>query len=288
MTTNELARIPQAETGVMAHPQEAAQAIVDTYAAWSNVLMRVVNDKGLFTMVGDKKYLQFEAWQLIATFDHAGIDTSDVRPIEDAGEIVGYICHAKVVKDGIVVAAGSGMCGLDSFPTRGKQGFDKHRAAMSAAQTWAGSKAGRMKYSAVAVMGGFGAATAEEMREAVVVDTSEHYCRKHNANWFKKGKMRGYAHPIGDTKEWCNESESEPGEIAHEQRKQAEVVPPNAASQPSQLDLSFARGLEKGKDLWAASYIDSLKAAWGRKDEAGKKAMLKDMAAQLQPEPQGE
>jgi len=37
-----------------------------------------------------------------------------------------------------------------------------------------------------------------------------HYCVKHETIFFKKGKMKGYAHPIFDengepTGEWCNE-----------------------------------------------------------------------------------
>lgn len=41
-----------------------------------------------------------------------------------------------------------------------------------------------------------------------------HYCVKHQTVWFKKGKMKRYAHPIKDesgedTSEWCNEPKSE-------------------------------------------------------------------------------
>lgn len=35
-----------------------------------------------------------------------------------------------------------------------------------------------------------------------------HWCSIHNTAFFKKGKMKGYAHPIGDSDEWCNEDES--------------------------------------------------------------------------------
>lgn len=38
---------------------------------------------------------------------------------------------------------------------------------------------------------------------------AEHYCKIHNTVFFKKGKMKGFAHPIGDTGEWCNEEESQ-------------------------------------------------------------------------------
>ncbi len=39
---------------------------------------------------------------------------------------------------------------------------------------------------------------------------SNHYCKEHEAVFFKKGKMRGYAHPIKDEDgdgEWHNEPE---------------------------------------------------------------------------------
>ena len=36
-------------------------------------------------------------------------------------------------------------------------------------------------------------------------DKSQHWCETHQTNWFKRGKMRRYAHPIADTDQWCNE-----------------------------------------------------------------------------------
>lgn len=41
-----------------------------------------------------------------------------------------------------------------------------------------------------------------------------HYCVTHKTAWFKKGKMKGYAHPIVNdegepTGQWCNEPEEE-------------------------------------------------------------------------------
>jgi hypothetical protein len=30
------------------------------------------------------------------------------------------------------------------------------------------------------------------------------YCEEHGTDWFRKGRMKGYAHPIGDTGQWCN------------------------------------------------------------------------------------
>ena len=44
--------------------------------------------------------------------------------------------------------------------------------------------------------------------------SEEHYCTVHNTEFFKRGKMRGYAHPLQDengedTGEWCNEKDLE-------------------------------------------------------------------------------
>lgn len=191
----------------MAAAEGYANSIVNQYSGWATTLMKVVEEKELYTIIGEKKYLEFEAWQLIGTFDRACADTNDVTPVERGGEIVAYICHANILKDGVRVGGASQMCGLDAFPCRGKEGSAKDNAAISAAQTWAASKAFKMLYSAVAVLGGYGAATAEEMRRAQeeAPDQSQHYCTEHKAGWFKRGKMRHFAHPIGDTKEWCNE-----------------------------------------------------------------------------------
>ena len=39
---------------------------------------------------------------------------------------------------------------------------------------------------------------------------SKRYCKEHNTEWFKRGKMRGYAHPIeGSDNEWCNMPEDD-------------------------------------------------------------------------------
>jgi len=50
----------------------------------------------------------------------------------------------------------------------------------------------------------------EKIRRLKMVD---HYCKTHGVVWFKKGKMKGYAHPIkdgeGETIGWCNEDAKE-------------------------------------------------------------------------------
>lgn len=50
---------------------------------------------------------------------------------------------------------------------------------------------------------------AERGTEAVEEEKKEHWCYIHDCEFFKKGKMTGYAHPIkdqsGETTDWCNE-----------------------------------------------------------------------------------
>ena len=54
-----------------------------------------------------------------------------------------------------------------------------------------------------------------------------HWCPIHETVFFKKGKMRGYAHPIKDangeaTGEWCNE-EGEPQPVPEEHKAEVEA-----------------------------------------------------------------
>lgn len=183
-----------------------ADSIIAQYAGWARAIMRVVEDKQLYALIDGKKYLEFEAWQLIGTFDRCYVNTDDVSKVEENGETIGYICHAKLLRDGLQIGGATQMCGLDAYPCRGKQGSAKENSAISSAQTWAGSKALKMRYSSVAVLGGYGGATAEEMKHSQQeVDKTQHWCEPHQTNWFKRGRMKNFAHPIGDSKEWCNE-----------------------------------------------------------------------------------
>ena len=221
--------------------QDHADFVIAQYAGWATSIMRVVEDKQLYADISGKKYLEFEAWQIIGSFDNCFVDTDDVVPIVEAGIITGYMCHAKLLRDGIRVGGASQICGLDAFPCQGKEGSAKNNAAISAAQTWAGSKALKMRYSSVAVLGGYGAATGDEMRRAEEeANKSEHWCEPHQTNWFKRGKMRGYAHPVGETGEWCNEA------TVVKIPETAQPAPaPSARSSPTPLARAVASGETK-------------------------------------------
>jgi hypothetical protein len=176
---------------VMASPTE----IVINAQAQATALMDIVEKKELYAVIGSgtraKKYLEYEAWQLIGAFNNAFANTEYVRPLYEspasaaAGaidtliegeehnesgsrEILAYEAKVNIVKHGEVLASAVMVCGMDSFPTKGRKGIDRDRAAMSAAQTWAASKAFRMVYSYIAVLADYEPTPAAEMQSGAV------------------------------------------------------------------------------------------------------------------------
>lgn len=89
---------------------------------------------------------------------------------------------------------------------------------------------------------------------------AEHYCKEHKTTWFKKGKMKGYAHPIGDTGDWCNEPQPEdapkeqqfsvePEKREYPEETKYKVDPAKTASIEAQQAAEFT------KDLWIAGKL---------------------------------
>lgn len=69
---------------------------------------------------------------------------------------------------------------------------------------------------------------------------TSHFCVKHNTPFFKKGNMKGYAHPIkdenGETIGWCNEPEGQ----AKEKEKASTYSPEKSASIERQVAAKIA------------------------------------------------
>lgn len=57
----------------------------------------------------------------------------------------------------------------------------------------------------------------EPPKQQTAIPPTEHWCKEHNTAFFMRGKMKSYAHPIGDTGEWCHEHK--------EGTKTEEVIP---------------------------------------------------------------
>lgn len=169
--------------------------------------------------IQEKDFLMFEAWQTIAHLNGCSVLVTETNAIHDSnGTIIAYESWASVVekKTGQVVGRGNMECGMDSFPTRGKEGRDKDKSAKSASQTWAGSKACRMAFSFVAVLAGYEPTPADEMRTldtprststSAVVDVNVHAwlrnCPIHDDPWRQSKNQREPAHRYNDG--WCNQ-----------------------------------------------------------------------------------
>lgn len=93
---------------------------------------------------------------------------------------------------------------------------------------------------------------------------AEHWCKEHKKPWFKKGKMRGYAHPIVDeegesTGEWCNEPTEKPPATgkSSEPKSQPEMTKNDWAER----DRNTRKSIERQTSLNAAVEVAKLMGA---------------------------
>jgi hypothetical protein len=137
---------------------------IETATYWAKQLVKVVREAKLSRPIGNKEYLEVEGWLLISEFAHVRAVIEWVRPWKENDEVIGYEARCVLKNDaGDEVGAGESSCGFDAFPCQSKKGSEKDKAAKSAAQTWAISRALRNKFSFVAKLGGYQAVPAEEM-----------------------------------------------------------------------------------------------------------------------------
>ncbi len=219
--------------------QQAALAPRDVIAGakeQADALMEIVQDRKLFATVGGKPYLEAEAWEIICAFNNVAPDVVYVNSILDDGKVVAYEAKVNLLdRNGALRGSGIAECSLESFPTRGREGRDKDKAAKSAAQTWAISKAARMAFSWVAVLAGFQPTPASEMVNAPADPQDENYCAEHETVWFKRGKMRNFAHPVNDgSGGWCNRPSQQPPD--HPTEATEPVSEPQGSEQPAEED----------------------------------------------------
>lgn len=184
---------------------QSPEDVVKMARAQADSLMEIVEEKKLYANISGKKHLLAEAWETIGAFNNVHAVPEYVRPFMQGEETVGYEAKVNLMKQGEVVGSGIMTCGFEEFPCQGKEGIAKHRAAMSAAQTWATSKAYRLNFAWVVVLAGYSGTPADEMNnDAQSPARGDHFCEEHQTDWFKKGKMKDYAHPQGDGEPWCD------------------------------------------------------------------------------------
>ena len=207
----------------------------------AKLLMDIVEQTQCFQQIRDKKYLQVEAWETIGAFNRTHVETESITPILKDNATIGYQAHVQLFKDGMIVGGAIMPCYFTENCCKGKEGDAKHKACMSAAQTFATSKAYRMNYSYVAILAGYQPLPAEEitedMKQEAVVDKTEHYCKLHGTQFFMKGKMKSHAHPIkdengNDTGEWCHEHKEQPKPAKEAKKSEPEELFPETEPTP--------------------------------------------------------
>jgi len=214
----------------------APKELIEHATIAANELFRIVDEQKLYVNIqkkeGVRPFLMAEAWQTIVALDNASLVTEWCEPVLDSqGETIAYRAKVNVIKDGEVKASGIMPCGMDEFPTRGQQGYAKHRAAMSSAQTWAGAKAARGKYAWVAVLAGYEPTPENEMaRPGVEGDQPASntrrqdtgggdaalFCPIHRVEWKHSQKMIDSnippSHPVDGQKKWCCRDDNRDGD----------------------------------------------------------------------------
>ena len=95
---------------------------------------------------------------------------------------------------------------------------------------------------------------------------SEYFCQEHGVVFFKKGRMKGYAHPIDNTDQWCNMPEGQDPMTEAEQEKvkpqetsfKADPIKTSSIERQSALKSSVAwcgLKLQGGQDLKTVDVI---------------------------------
>lgn len=138
--------------------------LVELAKHWAARLMDIVEKCDMRTVIGEKKYLEVEGWQLIGEFANVRDVIEWTRPWIVDNELKGYEARCNIINEvGEIITSGESSCGFDAFPCRGKEGSEKDKAARSAAQTWSISRAYRNRYGYVAKLAGYEAVPAEEI-----------------------------------------------------------------------------------------------------------------------------
>ena len=185
-------------------------------------LKAIVDSQQLSVKIGPSEHLKVEGWQTIGRgYGYTCRTTVDELVKDSDGRMVGVKATASIL-DGLGAIVG----GADSFCFRDEEKYDKDTGEISyphgkqtiaqwagMAQTRAEARAFKQVLSWVVILAGYNPTPAEEMTGSVAHSLETNVmllCPIHDKEWFKKGKMRAYAHPVegvqgpkGGTV-WCN------------------------------------------------------------------------------------
>lgn len=107
-----------------------------------------------------------------------------------------------------------------------------------------------------------------EIKDTAPEDLPEHWCPIHNVPFFKKGKMKWWAHKIEGTDEWCSESAV---------MKQAKEVPPQKGDEKARRDTFLKLCKQHGWDHEEAEGMGEI-ASWVAESFGAKWLELTDSA----------
>jgi hypothetical protein len=237
--THPLATIEDPQVALAPSPRE----VIADAAEQAEALMEVVNAKGLSRRFSRdaKPYLEAGAWQIILAFNHTAPKVEYVKPIydEEDGPVVAYEAKMSLIdiRTGAWRGEGISECAMDAYPTKGKQGRDKDKAAKSAAQTWALSKAARISFGWVAELAGFEPTPAHEMEASHAPETDYGTCPKHNVPYFMRGGMTSPGHK-DENDRWCNRPKDDAEFAAKASSGPTEPISEPQATKPPVLDLA--------------------------------------------------
>jgi len=236
--------------------------VLDDAKKAAKALTTVIDQKPHKVMIKGQVYLEYEDWQTVAQFYGYTARTCDTVPV-DLNGIKGAKARAELIdfRTGIVVGGAEAYCMSDEENWGNKPWFQ----LASMAQTRAGSKAIRNRMAWVVVLAGYAGTPAEEMIQEKVSERKEkeaHWCSDHNTAFFKKGKMKAYAHPIGATGEWCHEhTESESNPPTTTTAPESDKQPDVPGVEGNSIDLAWLR--ESLKTLKWTSIVGYLKNQYG-------------------------
>jgi len=240
METQDITKIETSATPLILN-RNPIEVLEDAKKA-AQALTTVISQKKKPVIMNGEQYLEFEDWQTVGQFYGYMVSTGEAVPVEIDG-VKGAKATAKLVNfhSGETLGGAEAYCMRDEPNWKVKPWFQ----LASMAQTRAGAKALRNRLAWVVVLAGFRPTPAEEIQDmaskADVESTAtevKHWCEVHNCEFFLRGKMKSFAHPIGDTKEWCHEHKDRPGEAASPPvSKPAEQTPQVVATteQPSEV-----------------------------------------------------
>jgi hypothetical protein len=122
---------------------------------WAENLVPLVEKYNMAIAVQGKEYLTLEAWEVIGRFAKVNNIIEWTHPWRSHDGDLGYEARC-VLKDfeGNIVGSGESSCGFDALPVHNRRGSDRDKVARSAAQSWASSRALRLKFGYVVKLGG--------------------------------------------------------------------------------------------------------------------------------------